>query len=134
MILISHVSSNWNKSGWIRQLEGGCIINTFFCTYLDLLHPDLLYLVYFVLENSNFVLEKSWKIIFPWLWEPCNNKISSGCHLKQLMLSSWQSLVYLRCLIESMILIVLYTNSCNFYYIVIVVRTILVVNVSCSHS
>ena len=39
-----------------------------FCTYLDLLPLNL---VYFVLENGNFVLEKSWKIIFPWLWKPC---------------------------------------------------------------
>jgi len=39
-----------------------------FRTYLDLLPLNL---VSFVMENGNFVLEVSWKIIFPWLWEPC---------------------------------------------------------------
>ena len=43
-----------------------------FHIYLDLLPLNL---VYFVLENENFVLEMSWKIIFPWLWEPCSNII-----------------------------------------------------------
>ena len=38
-----------------------------FHTYLDLLPLNL---VYFVLENDNFVLEMSWKIILCWLWEP----------------------------------------------------------------
>jgi len=38
-----------------------------FCTYLNLLP---LTVVYFVLENNNFVLELFRKIIFPWLWEP----------------------------------------------------------------
>ena len=38
--------------------------------YLDLLPLNL---VYFVLENSNLVLEMSWKIISPWLSEPYNN-------------------------------------------------------------
>ena len=45
-----------------------------FCTYLDLLLLNLAFFVLengnFVLENSNFfILEKSWKIIFLWLWE-----------------------------------------------------------------
>jgi hypothetical protein len=39
-----------------------------FQTNLDLFR---LKLVDFVLKNGNFVLEMSWKIIFPWLWEPC---------------------------------------------------------------
>ena len=39
---------------------------TLFHTYFNLLPLNL---VYFVLENENF-LEMSWKIIFPWLWEP----------------------------------------------------------------
>ena len=39
-----------------------------FHTYHDLLPLNL---VHFVLENGSFVLERSCKIIFPWLWEPC---------------------------------------------------------------
>ena len=39
-----------------------------FRTYLDLLPLNV---VCFVLENGNFFLEMSWKIIFPRLWEPC---------------------------------------------------------------
>ena len=35
-----------------------------FSTYLDLLPLNL---VYFIMENGNFVLEMSWKIIIPWL-------------------------------------------------------------------
>jgi len=76
IVLISYVSSNLNKSGWIRQLEGArrslyikmSIIDhtlnkydMIFHAYLDLLPLNL---VYFVLENDNFVLEMSWKIIF----------------------------------------------------------------------
>ena len=37
-------------------------------TYLHLLS---IHIVYFVLENGNFVLEMSGKIIFPCLWELC---------------------------------------------------------------
>jgi len=37
-----------------------------FHTYSDLFPLNF---VYFLLENDNFVLEMSWKIIFPWLWK-----------------------------------------------------------------
>ena len=40
-----------------------------FRTYLDLLRLNI---IYFVLKNGNFLLEKSWKILFPWLWEASN--------------------------------------------------------------
>ena len=35
--------------------------------------------VYFVVENGNFVLKMSWKIIYLWLWEPCffNTKLNN---------------------------------------------------------
>jgi len=35
---------------------------------LDLLPLNLLF---FIVKNGNFVLEISWKTIFPWLREPC---------------------------------------------------------------
>jgi len=70
IVFISHVGSNLNKSGWIRQPKGArrrrlylkmLIIDhtlnkydLLFCTYLDLLPLNLAF----------FVLEMSWKIIF----------------------------------------------------------------------
>jgi len=48
-------------------------LNKYYMLFHSYLYLLPLNLVYFVLGNGNFVLEKSWKIIFPWLWEPCDS-------------------------------------------------------------
>ena len=48
----------------MSMIDHSLIKYMLFRTYLDLLPLNL---VYIVLENGNFVLETSWKIIFPWL-------------------------------------------------------------------
>jgi len=58
MAIINHTLNKYNMLFWI---------------YLDLLPLNLVY----------FVLEMSWKIIFPWLWEPCHSyRAEDGPHCK----------------------------------------------------